>query len=228
MIKYVSGLEDIVLLNKINGGNCSGIFEFGDDRLFKLFDEDYRDLSDPINVEFYDVIRYLSSLEGMPHIVRGKDIYRSRDELFGYSMDKLVAENFRNISSAVEVDRVFSGFKVLSDDVRSLADSFVKTEDIGGDNILYNGNMYLLDLDLSLVDKRYIPDELYENTRRSVFRSLFKRVTGSNFTDIVKYDEYGHYIEKIVDNCSNYVDSDIKTIAQFKEAYQKTYKKTTS
>ena len=53
MIKYVSGLEDIVLLNKINGGNCSGIFEFGDDRLFKLFDEDYRDLSDPINVELF-------------------------------------------------------------------------------------------------------------------------------------------------------------------------------
>lgn len=223
MIKYVSGLEDIVLLNKINGGNCSGIFEFGDDRLFKLFDEDYRDLSDPINVEFYDVIRYLSSLEGMPHIVRGKDIYRSRDELFGYSMDRLVAENFRNVSSTVEVDRIFSGFKVLSDDVRSLADSFVKTEDIGGDNIMFNDSgMYLLDLDLSLVDKRYIPDELYERCMNSLLCAVRQKVIGdSRFDDMVKNDEYFSYLMRLKNDCSEALGKEVVTISDMHNGYSK-------
>ena len=131
MIKYVSGLKEINLLEKINGGSCSGIYEFGDDTLFKLFDEDYHDLSDPINEDFYNVILYLSELRGMPHIVRGKDIYRDRDKLFGYSMKRLEAINFNSISNGTPVDCVFNGFRALERDVRSLADSFVKTEDIG-------------------------------------------------------------------------------------------------
>ena len=70
------------------------------------------------------------------------------------------------------VSDLMLGFDGLKYSVRKLSDNHVKTEDIGGDNILFNGDMYLLDLDLSLVDKRFVPDELYEATRRNIFKSL--------------------------------------------------------
>lgn len=223
MIKYVSGLADISLLEKINGGSCSGIYEFGDNTLFKLFEEDYRDLSDPINVEFYDVITYLSSLNGMPYIIRGKDVYRSSEELFGYSMDRLDAENFRNVSSLVDVETIFNGFKLLSGDVRCLADSFVKTEDIGGDNIMFNNKgMYLIDLDLSLVDKRYIPDELYERCMNSLLCAVRQKIIGdARFDDVVRDDEYFTYLMSLKDDCSMELGREVMTISDMREGYSK-------
>lgn len=225
MEKFINSFDDIKLGRKIGGGSCSEIYEFSGGVYFKKFCEDYCDLTDPINIEFLETIRTISEIDFLPYIIRATDIYRNDMLLFGYTMDEVSGDILDDVSDDVLVFDIMSGFENLKPGIRKLSDNFVKTEDIGGDNILYNGNMYLLDLDLSLVDKRYIPDELYENTRRSVFRSLFKRVTGSNFTDIVKYDEYGHYIEKIVDNCSNCVDFEVKTIEQLKTAYQKTYKK---
>lgn len=222
MIKYVSSLDDIKLLEKINGGSCSGIYEFEDDKLFKLFDEDYRDLSDSINVEFYDVVKYLSEFNGMPHIVRGKDIYRSDDLLFGYSMDRLDAVNFRSLDDGVLVDSIFRGFKSLRDDVRVLADSFVKTEDIGGDNIMFNGDMYLLDLDLSLVDTRYVPDELYERCMMSLLCAVRNKVIGdSRFDDVVKNDEYFSYLDGLKNACSDAVGKDAITIGDMRKGYLK-------
>ena len=178
MEKYIKGIEEIALGKKVSGGSCSRIYEFEDGMYFKEFNEDYRDLSDFINMEFLETIRYLSEISGMPFIVRGKDIYRSSDELFGYSMPIISALELQSINDGVLVDDLLASVGTLSKDIRVLADNHVKTEDVGGGNILYNGNMYLLDLDLSLVDRRYVPDELYERCLHSVLCSVRGRMFG--------------------------------------------------
>lgn len=113
MDKYVRGIEELNLGKRISGGSCSDIFEFGEKTYFKLFNEDYRDLDDSINVEFYDTISYLSGLKGMRFIVRGDNIYRSSNELFGYSMGVIDARGLNDVSDEKLVDDVFTGFRLL-------------------------------------------------------------------------------------------------------------------
>lgn len=222
MDKYISGVTELNLGRKINGGSCSHIYEFGDGLYFKAFEEDYQDLLDPINEEFYDVIKYLSDLKGMPYIVRALDIYRSENLLFGYSMPIIDAISLRSASDEILVSDVLNGFKVLSSDIRVLADNYVKTEDVGGDNILFNGFMYLLDLDLSLVDRRYVPDELYENTMRSVYCGIKSRVLGDarNDDDFV-VDGWEMELMRFRDSASQCLGYEVMNIGDMKKGYQK-------
>lgn len=222
MEKYIRGIEELNLGNKISGGSCSDIYEFGCKTYFKLFNEDYRDLDDSINVEFYETISYLSELKGMEFIVRGKNVYRSADELFGYSMDAVEAGCLSDVSDDVKVEDVFTGFKLLRKDIRVLADNFVKTEDIGGDNILFNGFMYLLDLDLSLVDKRYIPDELYERCVNSVICGIRSKVLGdARYGEDILPDESDEYFDYLRDACSEGLGRKVTTIGEMRSGYQK-------
>lgn len=222
MEKYIESINELKLGRRIGGGSCSEVFYMEPGVLFKRFNEDYADLDVPINIEFYETIKTISGIDYLPFIIRGKDIYRSRDMLFGYSMDSVDAEELDDISDEVLVDALMGGFDALKPGIRSLSDNFVKTEDIGGDNIMFNGDMYLLDLDLSLVDRRYVPDELYEATRKSVFRSLYKRITGEHFTGNISNDDYLAYMNDFIDRLSNFSDCSVRTIGDVRKVYKKT------
>ena len=222
MDKYISSIRQLNLGKKINGGSCSSIHEFTPGFYFKYFEEDYRDLSDEINLEFYEVIKHISEITDMPYIVRAKDIYRSQSELFGYSMPIINGENFRTISDETHVRDVLNGFKPLTKDIRVLSENHVKTEDIGGDNILYNGFMYLLDLDLSLVDKRYIPDELYERTMSSLLCGIkTKLLDDPRYDDKVQVDDWENYFNRLIEMSSTILGEETTTISDLKKGYQK-------
>ena len=222
MEKYIESVSELNLGKRIGGGSCSEIFEMDEGIYFKKFNEDYIDLTDPINQEFFEVIKTISGIDYLPFIIRGKDVYRSKDELFGYSMDSVSALELEDVSDDTLVSDLMIGFEGLKVGIRGLSDNFVKTEDIGGDNIMFNGHMYLLDLDLSLVDRRYVPDELYESTRRRVFNSLYNRITGEVFNGNVSNDDYLAYMSSFLEQLSNSSDSSVKSIGDVKKVYKKT------
>lgn len=222
MEKYIEDISELNLAEEINRGSCSSIYRLDSLLLFKFFNEDYRDLSDSINLEFLDTISTISSISDLHFVARGIDVYRSSSELFGYTMKEINASKLDEVSDDALVFDIILGFEKLKTDIRRLSDNYVKTEDIGGDNILYNGNMYLLDLDLSLVNKGYVPDELYFLTRQNVFRCVFDRITGCKFKDMVSNDDYFEYCNKIIDFTANAVGYYPKTVSEFKGAYQKT------
>ena len=98
MEKYIESVSELNLGKRIGGGSCSEVFEMDEGIYFKKFNEDYSDLTDPINQEFFEVIKTISGIDYLPFIIRGKDIYRSKDELFGYSMDSVSALELEDIS----------------------------------------------------------------------------------------------------------------------------------
>lgn len=222
MDKYIRGIEELNLGRRIGGGSCSNIYEFEKDTYFKEFDEEYRDLSDPINVEFYETISGLSSIKGMPFIIRAIDIYRSLDEIFGYDMPSVAAIELQSISDGVFVNDLFNSFLMLRKDLWVLAENFVKTEDVGGGNILYNGNMYLIDLDLSLIDPRYIPEELYCRSVNSVLGGIRECVLGDKkFGDVVKPENCEGYLYHLKDICAYGLGRKVSTIGDMRQGYQK-------
>lgn len=226
MEKYIKDINELKLHKLFNSGSCSEIYRVSSDILFKLFNNEYRDLRDAINLEFLETIRTISSIDDLNFVSKAIDIYRSDYQLYGYTMKEIDALGLDALPVDTLVLDLLLGFENLKFDIRKLADNYVKTEDIGGDNILYNKNMFLLDLDLSLVDKNYIPDELYSLTRRSVFRCLFNKITDCSFNDNVLNDDYFEYSKKLIDTTANMIGYYPKTIETFKKAYQKVNKKT--
>ena len=225
MEKFIGGIDDLNLGRNVAGGSCSGIYEFGEDSYFKMFDEDYWDLSDSINMEFYTTIKTLSEISGMPFIIRGKDIYRSEEQLFGYSMPIVDALELHSVSDDVLIEEIFKGFYFLRKDIRVLAENYVKTEDVGGDNILSNGSMYLLDLDLSLIDRNCLPSELYDRCVNSVLCGIRGRIFGDErYQDKVSGDSCDEYLENWREVCSEALGRDAKTISDMREGYSKVKK----
>ena len=226
MEKYIKGINELNLNGVFNNGSCSKIYRFSPGVLFKLFNDDYRDLRDFINLDFLETISTISSIDDLNFVSKAIDIYRNNYELYGYTMKEIDALPLDDIPLDTLVVDLLLGFENLKFDIRKLADHYVKTEDIGGDNVLYNKNMYLLDLDLSLVDKNYIPDELYWLTRRNIFRCVFNKITGCSFNDKVSNDDYLEYSKRLIDTTANMVGYCPRTICEFKSAYQKVNKKT--
>ncbi len=220
MDKYIKSISDINLGCCINGGSCSSIYRFGNG-LFKLLDVDYWNLDEAINLEFYETISYLSRLEGMPYVVRANDIYRSSDLLFGYSMDMIDASSLATIPDSTLVDDVFSSFITLRKDIYMLSEAGVKTEDISDENLLYNGDMYLIDLDLSLIDRNTNPDELYFRTINGILCGVRTKILGeARFQDKVESSEVD-YLLRLKDDCSFGLGRSVKTISDMREGYQK-------
>lgn len=235
MEKYINGIEELNLGKKINGGNCSNIYLYTPGIYFKLFNDDYRDLTDKINIEFFETIKALSEISGINSIIRAIDIYRSLLELFGYTMPQIDADILEDITDDTLVLDLVNSFEKLRPEIMIMSKHYVKTEDIGGDNLLYNGRLYLIDLDLSLIDKGYVPDELYTQTSYSVFNALLSRMVGKiydfdgmkDFRRNLKLgnsDEYIIYFKKLAEYCSDSLGQEVKTLGDIKKAYQKTYR----
>jgi len=233
--KYIGGIKELNLGKKINCGSCGDIYLYSPEIYFKRFNEDYRDLTDKINLEFFDTIKTLSEISDVPSIIKAIDIYRSVLELYGYTMPRIDADTLEDITDDTLVVDLANSFERLKPEIRILSNNNVKTEDIGGDNLLYNGHLYLIDLDLSLIDKRYIPDELYVKTSYNIFIALLSRMVGKIYdNDGMKYfrsnlnlgnsDEYMIYFKKLVEYCSDSLGEEVKTLGDLKRTYQKTYR----
>lgn len=235
MEKYIESIQELNLSRKINSGSCSEIYLYKPGIYFKYFNEDYRDLTDKINVEFLEVIKTISDIKDIPSIIKAIDIYHSGLELFGYTMYKIKASTLGDVSDDTLILDLIDAFKRLKQEIEILSNHYVRTEDIGGDNILYNGNIYLIDLDLSLVDRNYIPEELYIKTTYNVFKSLHLRITGEIYQNDGLYeyrqklylgnnDEHINYFKKLIELCSDKSGKEIKTLGDVRKVYQKIYK----
>ena len=87
---------------------------------------------------------------------------------------------------------------------------------------MFNGQMYLLDLDLSLVDKRYIPDELYHRTINSLLCGIKQKLLNdARRDDVIDPSNYDEYLKRLKEICSSALNQEVKTIKDMKKGYQK-------
>ena len=121
MEKYIESISELNLGKVINGGSCGSIYNFAPGVLFKMFNEDYRDLEDSINLEFLDTIKTISSIDYLPFVVRALDIYRSDSEVFGYTMNEIVADQLDFVSDSVLVSDFVLGFERLKKKYKNIS-----------------------------------------------------------------------------------------------------------
>ena len=108
------------------------------------------------------------------------DIFCTSKELYGYTSKIMPGVPIDSLPPNTELRLIKESLKSIKSDIRKLANQGIKTEDIGGDNILFSDHMSIIDLDLSLVAKTASPDYLYTRTMNQILKSTIHTLIGLN------------------------------------------------
>ena len=96
-----------------------------------------------------------------------------------YNTKFINASNVNFISRETKTKELLEAYQKLLESIRLFDNNNIKLVDIHSGNMLYkNGGLYLLDFDLSNIDKNYDSDKLYIEMSYKIWqiilRSIFK------------------------------------------------------
>lgn len=235
MSKIISSLSGLNLTTPVNGGSCSKIYKVAPDEYFKLLNEDYRDLSEPENIEVLETLLELQQVAS-PSLATPVTIYSSKDALFGYTSKIMPGLSLEALPENTRLSLIREALKGIKPEIRKLALQGIKTEDIGGDNILLSDHMSIIDLELSLVAKDASPDYLYSKTMNQILNSTIYNSIGPKASNNIQTseivslkealrngesDSFEELFDLMVTELENASNREIKTIGESKKAYQK-------
>lgn len=235
MSKIINSLAGLDLKTQVNGGSCSKIYKVSPTEYFKLLNEDYRDLSEPENKEVLETLLELQQVSA-PSLATPTTIYCTKDSLFGYTSKIMPGTSLEELSKSTSLSLIRNSLSRIKPEIKALALQGIKTEDIGGDNILLSDHMSIIDLELSLVSKEASPDYLYLRTMNQILNSTLYNTVGSNvdknfqtnqitsLREALKSgqsDNFEQLFELVIRELENSSNKEIKTIGESRESYQK-------
>ena len=176
----VDGIEDIKYLDKmVNKGSFGEIYPFSDDTYFKKLSRSQMSLCLLDNQIRLEILTDLMNLKGTKYLILPKDIYVTDECLLGYTSLIKKAKSIRDMSLDSNYGDVIMAFKLLCKDIAILADMNIFDWDFNQNNILFDGKMYLLDLDQSI----YVENDnlLYKRMVYELFQSLYLSLVKDGF-----------------------------------------------
>lgn len=176
----VDGIEDIKYSDKmVNKGSFGEIYPFSDDTYFKKLNRSQMSLSLLDNQIRLEILTDLMNLKGTKYLILPKDIYVTEECLLGYTSFIKKAKSIRDMSLDSNYGDVIKAFKLLCKDIAILADMNIFDCDFNQNNILFDGKMYLLDLDQSI----YVENDnlLYKRMVYELFQSLYLSLVKDGF-----------------------------------------------
>ncbi len=176
----VDGIEDIKYSDKmVNKGSFGEIYPFSDDTYFKKLNKSQMSLCLLDNQIRLEILTDLMNLKGTKYLILPKDIYVTEECLLGYTSLIKKAKSIRDMSLDSNYGDVIKAFKLLCKDIAILADMNIFDCDFNQNNILFDGKMYLLDLDQSI----YVENDnlLYKRMVYELFQSLYLSLVKDGF-----------------------------------------------
>lgn len=176
----VDGIEDIKYSDKmVNKGSFGEIYPFSDDTYFKKLNRSQMSLCLLDNQIRLEILTDLMNLKGTKYLILPKDIYVTEECLLGYTSLIKKAKSIRDMSLDSNYGDVIKAFKLLCKDIAILADMNIFDCYFNQNNILFDGKMYLLDLDQSI----YVENDnlLYKRMVYELFQSLYLSLVKDGF-----------------------------------------------
>lgn len=238
MQTIVNSLSDLNLAEKdiVAKGSCSTIYQYNPDEYLKVLNEDYHSLQAKENHEVLNTLERLSQITTTPSIATPTNIFRSSEELYGYTSKIMPGTILEELPRDTKINVIKNALNTIKNEVRTLSEYHIKTEDIGGDNILFSDRIHLIDLELSLVDEDTDEEILYRRTMRSILNSILVATFTTNVTGKIPSlamrrlnedlksgisDNYANYYALAIYEIEHMADSKIETIEDSRKAYQK-------
>ena len=238
MQTIINSLADLKLQDKniVARGSCSTIYSYNEEEYFKLLAEEYYSLAEKENQEVLYTLEELSKITNVPSIAVPRNIFRSPKKLYGYTSKIMPGVSLEKIPKDTKVEKLKEALNKIKKEVRILSQHHIKTEDIGGDNILFSDHISLIDLELSLVDEETEVNVLYRKTMRSILNSVITNSFGENITGKIPSlalrrlnedlkngvsDNYASFYELAIYEIESMADVKIVTVEDSRKAYQK-------
>jgi len=157
-------------------GSTSYIYNIGNNKYFKYFNEEYHSLRRQENRNMLNTLICLMNIKNSDSLILPIDIYVSRTKLLGYSMKKVNALPLSLINKNEEISTLVNRLLLLDKDIRYLADNHIDWDDVHNENILYKDKFYLLDFDLSLYREFISSEEIYKRIYFRIWYSILMTI----------------------------------------------------
>lgn len=238
MQTIINSVADLNLQEKdiVAKGSCSTIYRYNEDEYLKILNKEYYSLAAKENREVLKTLEALSKIPDVPSIATPRNIFRSENELYGYTSKIMPGVSLDEIPQDTRIEVLKNALNRIKKEVHTLSQHHIKTEDIGGDNILLSDHIALLDLELGLVDEKTEEDILYRRTMRSILNSVLTNSFGTNVTGKIPSlamrrlnedlktgvsDNYANYYALAIYEIEHMADTKIATVEDSRKAYQK-------
>lgn len=236
MEKIIKSIKELPLTDKVASGSCSTVYRYSENKYLKLLNSDYRDLNEKENMEVLETLQALQKVKNTPSIAVPQEIFASANELYGYTSFIMPGKSLEDIDEGTDIEVLKDSIAGIKPEIRTLSKHHIKTEDIGGDNILFSDKLSLIDLELSLIDTTIPEEQLYIRTMTSILTAALITSFGENITgkipSLAMYrlhkalktgtsDDFAAYFTLAIYEIEHMSHQKIKTVKDSREAYQK-------
>lgn len=215
-------LDKIKESKPIGKGSYANLYKY-DDKLIKLFkaplDNSEKRLIKSLVGEKIDFFVFPDELV--------KDILRfligyTEEKIDGITLQKLIILLYHNKHKDISINEFVSLYEKLKPSIKEVSKSKLNMFDIHDENIMYNGNLNFIDIDLYYHTKANFSSTVYKDNMNDVGLALVESIYNLNgdLTSIIqskikksRYDE--DYFERFIDYLDkNY--SDVDTLIKYK------------
>ena len=201
-IVKIKSIEDINLPKepKIKGANGE-IYQYTSSLYFKKLSDERSDLTSSFNVERLKILAKIMKLKDTKCLILPQDIYITSDTFLGYTTLISTAPTIRNLSLDTKYNDLIKAFRQVSADIKVLAKNHIFHYDTTQDNILFDGEIHLLDFDDCFLDNY----KSYERMMYNIFLSLYAGVVKDGYGSKVLME---NDLEKLLEKFAKYQSVD--------------------
>lgn len=184
----VKNISELNLPKKeFNHGYRGIIYEYGKNILFK----------DLQGSGYIDILEILMELKNTKYLVLPKDIYVNDIDVIGYTMKRINGNTLDNTPLDTEVSLILNRFRLLLKDIYILSKNYLVNPDFSSDNILFDGNLYGIDFDSSIIHSSIL--ENYHIMSFDIFTILLNYFTNYQYSFIKKDNRLNNIYNSLSD-----------------------------
>lgn len=173
--EYIKKLGIKEVLHATNLGNTLYLLNNG--QKYKEFSEDYKDLTDTINIEFKNNLETQTEYYGDLLISFPKAVISTNQELLGIVSDYENGIPFTSINPLTEIDQLLYLIEYLEQGIMNITDKGWNLEDLHEENILINLSssakpIRVIDTDFYCLQPERDKIELYRKNMQKIFNAI--------------------------------------------------------
>ena len=160
-------ITDIDIKNKkiIGTGTTAHCYKLKDGSVLKLFKNNYNAnllLKKELFNEDIDLFKNITNVT-----------YIENDKIIGYIYSYVNGKTIYKLDLNTPFKALFNNYEQVLNDIKNITDKKLILFDVHGGNILYDGNIHIIDLDKCWFYKEGIQSTIFFNNSNEVFKNIF-------------------------------------------------------
>ena len=218
-IHIVDAKELIETPIPIGVGFTANCYKTKDDRIIKLYRKHFSDAIEVLSRKsFTEDIERLSEIK-TESFITPEVLVVDNDEIRGYICKRVHGVQVKHLSSNTKVTEILSNMSILLQDIKTVSNARVCLYDITGRNVMFDGQIRVIDLDRSEFDLENRKSNLQDVNTSAVVWTVVKAMFG------IKSTKDGLYRNVDINYYRDHTDLDTEALRRLLEELKDVCKK---